>query len=153
LISTSSSVGFINSQEITALTETSTYPFPDAVFVDIEIEHSLTYEIVRYNQAFFANNHPVWITPEGSIAVLTMPNRNINVTLSTTLASGSDPIVYSIVKGNLPSGVALNSTTGSIFGLCPLVTEITAFVFVVRATANNDVNRIADRTFSITLNP
>ena len=153
LVSTSSTVTLVNSQEITATTETTAFPFPDIAYVDIEIEHSLTYEIIRFNQAFISHNYPIWQTPEGSIANLTMPNRNINVALSTTLALGSDPIRYSLVSGELPPGVALNSTTGSVFGLVPVVTEIKAYVFVVRATANNDINRTADRTFSITINP
>lgn len=153
LVSTSTTVTYVNSQEITATTETTSFPFTDQTPVDIEIINNLTQESVRYNQAFVANNNPIWVTAEGSIANLTMPNRNINVTLNTTLASGSDPIRYAVIKGDLPPGVALNTTTGTVFGLGPLVTETTAYVFVVRATANNDINRTTDRTFSITFNP
>lgn len=153
LVSTSSTVTFVNSQRITATTDTSIYPFVDGRYVNIQIENSLTYAVVSYNSAFLANNHPIWTTPEGSILSQTMPNRNVAVTVTTTLAFGSDPIRYSLIRGDLPPGVSLNTTTGFISGLGPTVTSITTWVFVLRATANNDVNRFADRTFSITFNP
>ena len=153
LVSTSTTVTFVNDQRITATTETSTYPFTDGRYVDIEIENPQLNQTLRYNSVYLANNHPIWTTPEGSILSQTMPNRNVAVTVTTTLASGSDPIRYSLIKGDFPPGVSLNTTTGFISGLGPTVTSITTWVFVLRATANNDFNRFADRTFSITFNP
>ena len=153
LISNSNNAAFLNRQQVSVSNNTTTYPFVDGRMVDIEIVNIVTGQSVRYNQAMMANNNPVWQTAEGTIVNQTMPNRNISVLLSSTLAFGSDTIRYSVINGSLPPGTDLNATTGFISGLGPTVTRITTWVVVIRATANNDINRVADRTFKITFNP
>lgn len=152
-VSTSTNAIVVNSQLISVNNNATTYPYVDGRMIDIEIVSAVTGQTVRYNQAVMANNNPIWQTAEGVIVNNTMPNKNVSFTLSSTLAFGSDTIRYSIVKGALPPGVDLNTTTGFISGLGPTVTSITTWVIVVRATANNDVNRSADATFKITFNP
>jgi hypothetical protein len=153
LVSNSNNAVVLNSQQISVSNNTTSYPFIDGRMVDIEIVNVVTGQTARYNQAMMANNNPIWQTAEGTIVNQTMPNRNVSVLLSSTLAFGSDTIRYSILNGGLPPGVDLNTTTGFISGLGPTVTSITTWVVVIRATANNDFNRVADRTFKITFNP
>jgi hypothetical protein len=86
---------------------------------------------------------PVWITPAGFLGTLT-ERRTISIPVEAT---GTD-ITYSLISGQLPTGVYLNPNTGLLLGTPVSVTVDVDSTFVIRATDNN--NQVADRTFRFT---
>lgn len=83
---------------------------------------------------------PVWTTPAGFLGTLTERK-----TTATNLVATGTNITYSVVSGNLPTGLYLNSSTGLILGTPVSVTVDTPSTFVIRAANNEGVR---DRTFS-----
>lgn len=70
----------------------------------------------------------------------TLPYAPLNApyTVPVQAAGGSLPYTWSILSGQLPTGLALNPTTGDIYGT-PITTG--SFVFVVKVTdANNNID-------------
>ena len=83
-----------------------------------------------------------------TITTTSLPNgENGKPYSQTLLATGTQPITWSLVAGNLPTGLQLNATTGLISGI-PTVTA--TFNFVVAASNNigNDY-----KALSITVEP
>lgn len=150
LLSSSSTVTFVNSIQITATTNTDVTPIALGTTLDIQLFSVLTQRSVTISRAVVVINNPAWTTPAGIIATYTMPNRNINVTVVAFMPGATgETITYSLVSGTLPTNTTLNPTTGTIFGLAPEVISSQLFTFTIRATANNDPVRINERTFSI----
>lgn len=149
---TSSTVTYINPQQITISTDTTSNNLVAGTVIDIEVESPITHRLARLVSATRVSNSPIWVTGAGLLGTFILPVRNINIPLSASV-NGGDPITYSLVSGSLPAGVALNPTTGSIFGQAPEVAAGIQFTFIVRATANNDPSRTSDRTFSIIQQP
>jgi hypothetical protein len=106
---------------------------------------------------------PVWVTPAGSLG--TIPE---GVFYSTPLVADADndTVYYQVIAGKLPLGIRVNETgilsgnpqaTATIQGVPSDVTRDTTSQFVVRAYTVQIVggismtNRLADRTFSITV--
>lgn len=100
------------------------------------------------------NSAITWTTPAGSLGVL--PDGGITNYTSPfkVVATGPGTISYSIVKGNLPGGMSISTSTGVITGdpqniaLNPSSTILT-FPFSVRATSS--LGGYKDRQFAITL--
>jgi hypothetical protein len=90
---------------------------------------------------------PVWNTTAGLIgsypALLTMLYQ-----LSASAVSPATTVTYTLLSGELPNGLTVNST-GLISGTPTLVTSNTTSVFAIRATDN--LGNIRDRTFSLTV--
>jgi hypothetical protein len=86
---------------------------------------------------------PVWITPAGFLGTLT-ERRTISIPVEAT----GTGITYSLISGQLPTGVYLNPNTGLLLGTPVSVTVDVDSTFVIRATDNN--NQVADRTFKFT---
>jgi hypothetical protein len=86
---------------------------------------------------------PVWITPAGFLGTLT-ERRTISIPVEAT----GNGITYSLISGQLPTGVYLNPNTGLLLGTPVSVTVDVDSTFVIRATDNN--NQVADRTFRFT---
>jgi hypothetical protein len=86
---------------------------------------------------------PVWITPAGFLGTLT-ERRTISIPVEAT----GTGITYSLISGQLPTGVYLNPNTGLLLGTPVSVTVDVDSTFVIRATDNN--NQVADRTFRFT---
>ena len=67
-----------------------------------------------------ATGHTPFVQGGPVIAELTLPAGAVNVPYSTTLhvsnGTGTGPFTWSIVSGNLPAGLSLNSTSGTISG-------------------------------------
>lgn len=101
---------------------------------------------------------PIWITPVGSIGVIP-----VGVFYQTTLLAtdpGLDELYYEVIAGRLPDGVqcaANGLITGTPAALASLqgiplpVGRDTTSKFTVRAYAEHDRTRFADRTFSLTV--
>ena len=92
---------------------------------------------------------PAWSTASGSLGEVYEDVTISTITTSATDADG-DTIVYSVQSGTLPTGLSLNSSTGTITGT-PNVNDTYAgggvtHSFTLRATANS---KTADRAFSI----
>ena len=90
---------------------------------------------------------PIWTTPAGSIGTYpsTVP---IAYQLAATPVSPAVSLTYALLSGSLPSGLTISSS-GLLHGTPALVTSLTSYTFVVRATDN--LNNIRDRTFVISL--
>jgi hypothetical protein len=86
---------------------------------------------------------PVWITPAGFLGTLT-ERRTISIPVEATGTS----ITYSLISGQLPTGVYLNPNTGLLLGTPVSVTVDVDSTFVIRATDGG--NQVADRTFRFT---
>ena len=89
---------------------------------------------------------PAWSTSAGSLGTV-----NQSASVSYTVAATSDSTVtYSVTSGSLPSGVSLNTSTGTITGTAPSVGSNTTYSFTIRATDSE--NQDTDRNFSMTVN-
>lgn len=86
---------------------------------------------------------PVWITPAGFLGTLSERR-----TISIPVVATGTAITYSLISGQLPTGVYLNPITGLLLGTPVSVTVDVSSTFVVRAKDSND--QVADRTFSFT---
>jgi len=82
------------------------------------------------------------------ITTTTLPQGEIKTAYSATLeASGTQPITWEKVSGNLPDGLTLNTTTGTITG-----TPTTAGTFNFTVKASNSLG-FDEEEFSITIVP
>jgi hypothetical protein len=92
-------------------------------------------------------SHPIWTTPSGSIG--TFPSQvSMTFQLEAEPESPATSLTYSLISGELPSGLSL-STTGLISGIPSLVRTTLTYTFVVRAKDNLD--NIKDRYFTIAI--
>lgn len=147
---TSSTVTLVNSQQITATTDTNITNLTLGTVLDVELSSLITYRSITIPNAFVVNSSPLWTTPAGVLATYVMPNRNINSSVSAYMPGNTgETITYSIVSGSLPPNTTFNPATGTVFGQAPEVSFGAQFTFTVRATAANDPARVNDRTFSI----
>jgi len=94
------------------------------------------------------NNNFAWITPAGELG--TIPNGEYYSYRIQAETNTGNPITYSFVSGELPSGMQL-TTTGYLQGvpvfLNPVVVDQSqTYRFTIRATTGNN---ILDRSFSI----
>ncbi|MDR2972633.1 MAG: putative Ig domain-containing protein [Bacteroidales bacterium] len=72
------------------------------------------------------------------ITTTVLPNGTMDEAYSATLeADGATPISWSIVNGDLPAGLSLNSETGVISGT---PTEADVFCFIVQATNTSGID-------------
>src|SRR5210317_2282426 len=80
------------------------------------------------------DNNPTWTTSAGSLGNVI---ENISASLSATASDAEGAtIAYSVSSGSLPSGLALNSSTGAITGTPSAVSSDTTSSCELRATAN-----------------
>jgi hypothetical protein len=87
---------------------------------------------------------PTWITPAGTIG--TFPS---TLTFNTQLvAAATTALTYAIISGSLPVGVTMDSH-GLISGTPGIVTALTKYPFVVRAT--DAQGNLRDRSFSVSI--
>jgi hypothetical protein len=86
---------------------------------------------------------PSWTTAAGSLGT---PNASTSFT-TTLAATGDAPISYSVVSGELPAGISLNSSTGVISGTTPNISTSTTYNFTVRAS--DAQNQDTSRAFSL----
>jgi len=90
---------------------------------------------------------PTWSTPSGTLATVYETNA-----ISNLLSATSDsPVTYSIVSGNLPEGVTLNSATGLVSGAVGTVSGAMTYSFT--ADAKDGEGQDTNRNFSYTVNP
>lgn len=92
------------------------------------------------------NQSPAWQTAAGSLGTF---NEQVTINLSAvSIDPESTAITYSLASGStLPSGVTLNSSSGSITGTLPDITSDTTYTFTINAS---DGVNVVPRTFSIT---
>lgn len=94
---------------------------------------------------------PTWSSPTaGSIGTSYETKSVSTLTSNTFIATGDAPLTYSIVSGNLPSGVTLNSN-GTLSGTLPVTSSATTYSFTIRAY--DAQLQTSDRSFSLTINP
>lgn len=96
--------------------------------------------------ALYINNTPVWTTSSGSVgSFYTGDTANINLVAEDQESAN---LTYTITSGALPTGLSLNSSTGSITGTTPIINNTTTYTFTVIASDGND---FSSRSFSITV--
>jgi hypothetical protein len=86
---------------------------------------------------------PIWLTPAGFLGTLTERK-----TVAVPLRATGTNLTYSLIAGNLPTGVALNTSTGVLLGTPVSVANNTDKKFVIRA---ENVDGLSDRTFNVTI--
>jgi hypothetical protein len=95
--------------------------------------------------ALTAGNSPVFNTASGSLGEVLEGNS------SSFSVSAADPdggaVTYSVVSGELPSGLSIGSSNGSITGTANAIGATTNKTFTVRAT--DSAGNSTDRQFSI----
>ncbi len=104
--------------------------------------------VISRTFSFVSNAAPVWVTSSGSLGAYTG-----NTTISTTALSitDTDSVTYTLASGSaLPSGLALNASTGVISGTLPVVSSSITYSFVINV---NDGVSVIPRSFSITAQP
>lgn len=84
---------------------------------------------------------PIWVTPAGFLGTLTE-----RVTTSTAIYASGTNVTYSILAGDLPSGIYLDKNSGAIQGTPVSVPVTLTYEFVVRAV-NTATSELSDRTF------
>ena len=94
---------------------------------------------------------PEWSTGAGDLGSVVDSQTGEHFTLEATDAEGQD-LTYTVVSGNLPGGLSLDSNTGVISGDPDDVDDTTTFEFTVAvADTARDPNTV-ERTFSIDIN-
>jgi hypothetical protein len=91
---------------------------------------------------------PNWNTPAGSLGTYPSLLEIVPIQLSASAVLPAVSIAYSIISGNLPTGLQMN-VDGLIYGTPSAVPSNTNYFFVVRATDN--YQNIRDITFSLTV--
>lgn len=84
---------------------------------------------------------PSWVTPAGFLGTYTE-----RTTISIPVVATGTNITYSLISGELPLGLRLQSSTGNILGTPVSVPLNTTREFVIRAENNEG---LADRTFNM----
>ena len=93
-----------------------------------------------------SSNTITWNTAAGSLGTFSELS-SISTTLSATTPD-SATVTYALASGStLPSGVSLNSSTGTISGTLPNITTNTTYTFTINALQGSTTT---PRTFSIT---
>jgi hypothetical protein len=98
------------------------------------------------------NTAPVWTTASGTVATIN-DSYGTYTNVATLQATDPDPdqtIFYTIVSGNLPSGMTLNPVSGVISGKPANVDAQTTYIFDVSAT--DSMGGTSTRTFNIVVN-
>lgn len=90
---------------------------------------------------------PIWQTKAGSLGTSPGSTAFTSQLIATPVLPATS-VTYAIISGSLPIGLSMN-TSGLISGTTSAVTQVITNTFVVRATDN--LNRLNDRTFSITV--
>jgi len=93
------------------------------------------------------NGIPAFTNAAGSLGSVE-EGATVNLSAAATEPDGG-AITYAITSGSLPSGLSLNTSTGTITGTAPSVSADTTSNFTVTATDNE--NQTASRAYSITI--
>ena len=97
--------------------------------------------------ALYVNASPVWTTASGSLGTFT---ELVSISVSAVGTDSDSTITYALASGSsLPSGVTLNSSTGTISGTLPSISSNTTYTFTINAS---DGLNVIPRAFSITSN-
>jgi hypothetical protein len=135
-------VTFVNSSQIT-ITNATNLPVANEPFkvkvtngAGLSIESTTTID---------AGSVPSFTTAAGNIATTTRWDDAVSVTVAATDAENTIS-GYAITQGNLPAGLALNTTTGAITGTSTEQTT-TTYTFTIEAT--DSVGNTNTRQFNI----
>ena len=98
--------------------------------------------------ALYINASPVWQTTSGSLGTF---KELVTTSVSATATDSDSTITYALASGSsLPSGIALNSSTGVISGNLPNISTNTTYNFTINAS--DGLNTIP-RSFSFISEP
>jgi len=98
--------------------------------------------------ALYVNASPVWQQSSGSLGTF---NEGSSVNISALATDPESlPLVFSLASGTLPSGLSLNSSTGTITGTLNGVAANTTYTFTISVTDSE--NTTLSRSFNITVN-
>lgn len=91
---------------------------------------------------------PTWTTAAGSLGSV-YETKSISFTVQAT--SDSAITSYTLDSGVLPGDCILNTSTGTIIGIAPIISSVTVYNFTISAIDSE--NQSTAREFSITINP
>ena len=95
----------------------------------------------------YVNDTPTWAAASGSLGTV---GSNVSVSISAgSTDEENDTLTYSLASGSLPSGLSLNTSTGAITGISPILTSNATYNFTVSVS---DGNNSTTRAYSITVN-
>ena len=86
-----------------------------------------------------------------TITTTSLPSGQINVAYSSTLAStgGTSPFTWSVTSGTLPTGLALNASTGAITGTPTVSVTNTPLTFQVKDSSSPQQTKTVNLTLTI----
>ena len=92
---------------------------------------------------------PVWLVQSGTLGTYT-EEVPMSLTASEYISDEENsPLIFSVISGELPNGLSINSSTGTISGTPTDIIPNTTSFFTLSAT---DGNNTTTRNFSITIN-
>ena len=98
---------------------------------------------------------PKWITPSGSLATIQELTYFVFDLVAQDSTDNIEDLTFAIISGSLPAGLSLRGrtlegiTSPNLRGIADEVSTIVTSTFVIRVS--NSLGRIADRSFSITV--
>jgi hypothetical protein len=142
---------FVNQTTLTANTNAASVNFVGAALYDITVINPSGLSSTLSN-AGTVDRDPTWSTASGSLGTLYDSARSFSYQLSASDPDGAT-VSFSVVSGNLPSGLSLSSG-GLISGTANAVGSDTTSTFTVRASSNSNTGGLTinvDRSFNITV--
>ncbi len=97
-------------------------------------------------------NLALTITPQLTITTSSLPNGQVNVAYSVTLAAsnGTAPLTWQLTSGALPAGLTLDPSTGAISGTPTAAASATPLTFKVTDSSSPAQTATANLTLTIT---
>ena len=105
---------------------------------------------VTLEDALIVDAAPTWTTSEGSLGELLYTNTGEHFTLEASDPEGQD-LTYTMVSGDLPPVLSLDTATGVISGNLDEVEDDTTYEFTVRVSDTAPEPNTVERVFSITI--
>lgn len=99
------------------------------------------------SESVYVNDTPTWAAASGSLGTVGS-NTSVSISAGATDEENAT-LTYAIASGSLPSGLSLNTSTGLISGIAPIVTSNTTYNFTVSVS---DGDNSTTRAYSITVN-
>jgi hypothetical protein len=141
------STTFVNSGELTALTNASSVGYVGGASFTIKVTNPSGLAAVL-EPAGTIDRDPAWTTAQGSLGTIYDQERGVKTFQVVANDADGTGVTYQIVSGSIPAGMSFNTSTGDITGTPNAVGGSTTSTFTVRASSGG---QDADRQFSITV--
>lgn len=135
-----------------SIASNNSIPVVDTGDVSLDIEITKLYDPFHPNASGYVQiykKYRTWLDSVPNITTATLPAGETNTAYSQTMSgtSGSLPYVWSVSSGELPTGLSINSGTGTISGTPSQAGEYSATILLTDDNGNTDTQNI---TISVT---